>query len=111
MVFLATERNANGRTQMWRSLKSASCLQQEKYFARVDSAVFGIGQRSPNAVSTLIFEGSSAEILFKGRESLRRGEEVMIEIVGVRRRFATEDRGGVAMQNLERRRFKDYQTV
>lgn len=88
-----------------------SCLYHRKYFTRMDSPVFSISQRSPNRVSTLIFKGSSAKILFKGRESLGRGDEVMIEIIWVGRRLAIEDRRTVLMQYPERRRLKDYETV
>jgi hypothetical protein len=88
-----------------------SCLYQRKYFTRMDSPVFSISQRSPNRISTLIFKGSSAKILFKRRESLRRGDEVMIEIIWVGRRLAIEHRGSVLMQYLERRWLKDYETV
>lgn len=59
----------------------------------------------------LIFEGSSAEILFKGREPLGRGEDVMVEIIWVGGRLAIEDWGSVAMLYAKRRRFKDYEIV
>jgi hypothetical protein len=81
-----------------------------RYLAGMNAAVFGVGERGPNIVTTKILEWRFSKILLKRREPLGRRQEVVVQIVwvdgsiclcGERARLATSRAPGCGFQDHE----------